>query len=173
MAVITAWMASQAIHADDMNLIITLDRADLQRRIDRMFPLVRKNELVTVRMHHPQVILTEHSGRIGLRVRLDATAAEGFSISGLAGIDGVLRFAGDTGNFYLNDARIEELQIDGVPALYADQIRRLADGIVSELLQERPVYTLGQMGESKRIMGGEIRSIEVHDGKLVVELAMP
>jgi hypothetical protein len=170
---ITVWLASHSVFADDMNFIITLDRADLQRRIDRMFPIVREDELVAVRMHHPQLILTGHSDRIGLRVRLDATAAERFSVSGRARVDGVLRFAADTGNFYLDNAGVEELQIDGVPDLYAGQIRQLADRLVRDLLQERPIYTLGQRGESKRIMGSKIKSIKVRDGKLVVELAMP
>jgi Protein of unknown function (DUF1439) len=167
------WLAPQAAYAKDMNLIVTLDRAALQRRIERMFPIVREGELVAVRLYHPQVIMTGHSDRIGLRMRVDSTAAEQFSVSGLATVDGVLRFASDTGEFYLDDASVRELQIDGVPALYAEQIRQLAAGVVRDLLRDRPIYTLGQTGESKRIMGSEVKSISVRDGKLVVELAMP
>lgn len=166
------WLALQPAYAKDMNLILTLDRADLQRRIDRMFPLVREDELISVHLHDPQVILTEHSDRVGLRLRVDAAATQ-FSVSGLARVDGVLRFANATGEFYLDDASVEELQIDGIPPLYLDQIQQLADGVVRDLLQERPIYTLGQMGESKRIMGSEIKAITVRDGKLIVELAMP
>ena len=77
------------------------------------------------------------------------------------------------GEFYLDDASVEELQIDNVPPLYLDQIRQNADGVVRDLLQDRPIYTLGQMGESKRIMGSEIKSVTVRNGKLIVELAMP
>jgi len=29
------------------------------------------------------------------------------------------------------------------------------------------------MGESKRIMGSDIRSVTVRDGKLIIELALP
>ena len=172
-AAMMMWLALQPVHAKDMNLIITLDRADLQRRIDRLFPIVREDELVSVRLHHPQVILTEHSNRVGLRMQIDATAAQQFAVSGLARVDGVPRFASSTGEIYLDDASIEELQIDGVPTLYLGQIQQLADGVVRDLLQDRPIYTLGQMGESKHIIGSEIKSIGVRDGKLVVELAMP
>jgi hypothetical protein len=173
MAVLLMSLAPVATYAKDMNLMVTLDRADLQRRIDRLFPITREAELLTLHLHHPRVILREHSDRIGLRVRVDASVAEQFSVSGSARIDGVLRFAGDSGKFYLDHAGIEEMQIDGVPSLYLAQIQQLADGVVSELLRDQAIYTLGQMGESKRIMGSEIKAISVHNGKLIVELSMP
>ena len=173
MAVILMCPVSHAVRADDMNLMVTLDRAALQRRIERMLPIVREDELIKVRLHHPQVILTENSNRIGLRLQLDATAAQQFSVSGLAGVDGVLRFVGRTGEFYLDDASVEELQVNGIPSLYLEQIQQAADGVVRDLLQDRPVYVLGQMGESTRIMGSKIKSVTVHDGKLVIELALP
>lgn len=172
-AAVILWLAAPAAHANDMNLIITLDRADVQRRVERLFPIVRANELVRVRLHHPRVILTPRSDRIGLGVRIDATAAEQYSVSGHATVDGVLRFAGTGGNFYLDDTNVKELQIDGVPTLYLEQIRQLAGGLLRDLLRARPIYTLGQMGESRRIMGSEIKSIKVRNGKLLVELAMP
>ena len=173
MALLLMCLAPVATIAKDMNLIVTLDRADLQRRIDRMFPITREAELLTVHLHHPQLILREHSNRIGLRVRVDAAVAEQFSVSGSARIDGVLRFAADSGKFYLGHASVEEMQIDGVPSLYLAQIQQLADGVVRDLLQDQAIYTLGQMGESKRIMGSEIKAIRVHNGKMIVELTMP
>jgi hypothetical protein len=171
--VLTMCLAPVAIPAKDMNLIVTLDRADLQRRIDRLFPITREAQLLTVHLHHPQVVLREHSDRIGLRVSIDASVAEQFSVSGSARIDGVLRFAGDSGKFYLDHASVEEIQIDGVPSMYLPQIQQLADGVVRDLLQDQAIYTLGQMGESKRIMGSDIKAIRVRNGKLTVELSMP
>jgi hypothetical protein len=172
-ALIMIGLALQTVHAKDMNLMITLDRADLQRRVDRLFPITREDVLVTVKLHHPQVILTEGSDRIGLRLQLDATAAEQLSVSGLARVDGVLRFVSKSGEFYLDDASVEELRLENVAPLYMQEIRQLADGVVRDLLQDRPIYVLGQMGESKRIMGNEIKSVTVHDGKLIIELALP
>lgn len=167
------WLVAQAAHAENMNLVVTLDRADVQRRVERLFPVVRADELVSVRLHHPRVILTAHSNRIGLGLRIDATAAEQFSVSGHVTVDGVLRFAGPSGDFYLDDADVKDLQVDGIPTPYLDQIRRLADGVLRDLLRDHPIYTLGQLGEAKRFMGSEIKSIKVRDGKMVVELSMP
>jgi hypothetical protein len=163
----------QPVYAKDMNLVITLDRADLQRRIERLFPITREDVLVSVKLHHPEVILHDGSSRIGLRLHIDAAAAQQFSTTGTARVDGVLRFMNSSGEFYLDDASIEELRIENVAPLYLEQVRQLADGLVRDLLQERPIYTLGQMGEEKRIMGSDIKSVTVHDGKLLIELALP
>jgi len=163
----------QGVQAKDMNLIVTLDRADLQRRIGRLFPIAREEELVKVRLHHPQVILTEHSDRIGLRLHIDASIAQQFSLTGRAMVDGVLRYVGDSGKFFLDDASVKELQIDGIPNLYLHQIRQVVDGVVKGLLQDQPIYTLGQMGEPKRIIGSAIKKVTVENGKLLVELEMP
>ena len=170
-AVILMWPMAQAVYARDMNLIITLERTDLQRRIERLFPIVREDALVKVRLHHPEVILTEHSDRIGLRLRVDTNIARQFSVAGRTTVDGVLRFAGDSGEFFLDDASIKELRIDGIPDLY--QAQQLADGMVRELLHNQPIYTLGQKGEPKRIMGSKIKKVTVQDGKLLLELEMP
>jgi len=163
----------QSVFAEDMNLVVTLDRADLQRRVDRLFPIQRENELISVRLHHPQVILTEHSDRIGLRLHVDATAGAQFSVSGNALVDGVLRFTPADGDIFLDDASVEELHIDGVPPLYANQIRQLADSVIRDLLQDYPIYTLGHGSKSQRIMGSDIKSVTVHEGKLFLELEMP
>lgn len=173
MGLMMSWLTLQPVYAKDMNLIITLDRADLQRRIDRIFPITREDVLVTVQLQHPQVILTENSDRIGLRLQIDATAADQFSVSGLVRVDGVLRFKSKTGEFYLDDASVEELKLDNVAPVFQNQIRQIADGAVRDLLQDQPIYVLGQMGESPRIMGSELKSVTVRNGKLILELAMP
>ena len=163
----------QPLQAKDLNFIITLDRADLQRRVERLFPIYREDALVSVKLHHPQVILHDGSSRIGLRLQIDATAAQQLSVSGSVGVDGELRFLNSSGEFYLDDASVEELQVGNISPLYLDEVQQLADGAVRDLLEDRPIYTLGQMGESKRIMGSDIQSVTVRDGKLIIELALP
>jgi len=170
---VLSWSSLTIAQAKDMNLVITLSRSDLQRRVEHLFPIGRDNDLVNVKLTRPKVILREGSDRIGLRLHIDAVAAQQFSVSGVARVDGVLRFLNSTGEFYLDDASIEELQIANIAPLYLDEIRQLADGLVRDLLEEHPIYKLGQRGESTRIMGSDIQSITVHDGKMLVELALP
>lgn len=159
--------------ADDMNLVITLDRADLQHRVERLFPISREDILLSVKLQDPEVILKEGSDRIGLRLRVLAIAGEQVSVSGRARVDGILRFKSSSGEFFLDDASVEELWLDDIAPIYLREIRQLADAVVRQTLQDYPIYTLGQMGENTRLMGSDIKSIKVHDGRLIIELAMP
>jgi hypothetical protein len=160
---------------DNMNLVLTLSRADLQRRVERLFPIRREDALVSVVLSRPEVMLREGSNRIGLRLHIEASALQQqqLTTSGTVGVDGVLRFLNSSGEFYLDDASVEELRLGQVPPLYLDEVRQLADGLVRDLLEERPIYVLGQSGESTRIMGSELKAVAVRDGRVVVELSLP
>jgi len=158
--------------ADAANLVLTLSRADLQRRVEQLFPIRREDALVSVILSDPRVMLHDGSERIGLRLRIGVTAARS-SATGSVGVDGVLRFLSSSGEFYLDDASVEELSVDSVPPLYLDEIRQLADGLVRDLLEERPIYVLSQRRGSQDLLGSELKSVKVRDGRLVVELALP
>lgn len=163
----------QLVVAGNMNLIITLDRADLQRRVERLFPVVREDPWISVQLHHPAVILREGSDRIGLRLQMETTAGPQFAMSGVAQVEGKLRFERKAGEFYLDDARMTELVLAGVEQPFVEQIRQVAEVVVRQALQVHPVYALNQTAEAKRFMGSEIKAVTVDDGKLVIELAMP
>lgn len=173
MLLLMGLLMQKPLHATDMNFVITLDRADLQRRVEQLFPITREDMLSRIRLYNPDVILTEGSNRIGLRLHLRATAANQLSMSGFARVDGELRFLSKSGEFYLDNARVEELTLNDVPPVIQNQIRQVADAALSELLRDRAIYVLGQMGESKSIMGSDIKSVTVHDGRLLIEIAMP
>jgi len=173
MLLLMGLLIQNPLHAADMNFVITLDRADLQRRVEQLFPITREDMLSRIRLYGPDVILTEGSNRIGLRLQLRATAANQLSMSGFARVDGALRFISKSGEFYLDNASIEELTLNDVPPVVQNQIRQIADAALRELLRDRAIYVLGQMGESKSVMGSDIKSVTVHDGRLLIEIAMP
>lgn len=171
--VFMTWLPLQPAAAGDMNFIITLDRADLQRRVERLFPVVREDPWIGVQLHHPVVILRDGSDRIGLGLHVDTTASSQIAVSGVAQVEGKLRFEREAGQFYLDDAQITDLALEGVEQPFVAQIRQIAEVVVRQALQVHPVYDLNQAGVSKRLMGAEIKSVAVDEGKLVIELGMP
>lgn len=166
-------MPVQPMVAGEMSFIITLDRADMQRRVERLFPITREDSMVSMQLHHPEVMLRENSDRIGLRLRLEATAVQQIAISGFAEVNGKLRFERKRGEFYLDDARVEKLTLVDIAPPLVEQIRQFAEVVVRQALQGYPIYALGQTSEPQRFMGSEIKSVMVRDGKLIIELAMP
>lgn len=161
-----------AAPAAAMNFVIELAQADLQRRVERLFPVVHEDPLYRVELGAPRVILRSGSDRIGLNLAVAGTLLHELALSGRAELDGRLRYEPASRAFYLDDAAVTELVIDGVPAPYLGELRRVAEQAARELLATRPLYVLGQFGEATAPLGREIKSVSVRDGKLVVELAM-
>ncbi len=161
-----------ALPALAMNFVIELGQADLQRKVERLFPVSHQDPLYQVNLSEPRVVLREGGDRIGLGLKLSGTLLQQLPVSGQMQVTGGLRFEPASGEFYLRDANVEELSIDGVPEQYIGEIRRLAEHTAREVLNNHPIYVLGQLGESKQLMGREIKAISVRDGKLVLELAM-
>ncbi len=159
--------------AAEMNYIMELDQAQLQRKVERLFPVAHEDPLYSVALNEPEVVLREGADRIGLRLKVAAAVMQQLNVTGATRVEGRLRFAARTGEFFLDDATVEELSIDGVPDQYLGELRRLAEQVAREALNQHPVYVLGTLGESKKLMGSEIKAIAVRDGKLVIELDMP
>jgi len=167
---VVSWVL--AMPALAMNFIVQLDQAQLQQKIERLFPVAHADALYQVELTHPQVILREGSDRIGLRLDVTGNVMQQLPLSGRTLMEGHLRFEPKSGAFYLEDAELKELDIDGLPAQYTSEIRGLAQQTAREMLRTRPVYVLGQSGEEKTVMGREIKSVSVRRGKLIIELAM-
>ncbi len=171
LALCVMWASAAA--ANDLTMTITLSKDDLQRRLDRMFPVTREETITSVTLSQPAVLLKQGSDRIGLRVRIDGLFAQEFKASGVAALDGKLRFNGKSGEFYLDDPQLRELTVQDAVPVYQEFLRHSAQVGLSELLAQQPVYVLGQMGESKRILGSELKGVTVEDGRVLLELAMP
>ena len=170
---VAMWAAVSAAPAADMNYLIELDQAQLQRKVERLFPVAHEDPLYSVALNEPKVVLREGADRIGLRLNVAGSVMRQLDVAGAARVEGRLRFEPKTGEFFLDDATVEELSIEGVPDQYLGELRRLAGQIAREALNQHPVYVLGSLGESKKLMGSEIKGIRVRDGKLVIELEMP
>ncbi|MEW5757833.1 MAG: DUF1439 domain-containing protein [Pseudomonadota bacterium] len=166
-------VAATAVAANDLTMTITLNKDDLQRRFDRMFPITHEETITRVTLSQPAVLLKQGSDRIGLRVRIDGIFAQEFKGSGVASLDGKLRFESTRGELYLDDPQLTELTVQNVVPIYQEFLRHAAQVGMQELLAHQPIYVLGQMGESKRILGSELKGVKVEDGQVLLELAMP
>ena len=155
-----------------MNFVVELGQAELQRKVERIFPFTQEDQLYRVELDRPQVVLRDNSDRIGLRLNVAGMVMQQLSLTGRALVDGRLRFDAPNRAFYLDDATLTELQIDGVPASYSDEIRRIAEQMARDILSRQPVYVLDKDDALNKRLGGEIKAVNVRNGKLVVELAM-
>src|SRR3569832_1424733 len=121
---VVAWVL--AMPALAMNFIEQLDQAQLQQKIERLFPVAHADALYQVELTHPQVLLREGSDSIGLRLDVTGNVMQQLPLTGRSLMEGHLRFEPKSGAFYLEDAELMLLYFDCLPAQYTSEFRGLA-----------------------------------------------
>ena len=159
--------------ATALNLTIELDRAQVQQKMARMFPVSLENPFFSLLLKNPKVVLKEGSDRIGVHLEAVAKLPDGSSLSGNALLEGAPRLDGERNAIFLDDASVTQLHIDGIPADYLPTLQHTADALVREVLRTQPLYVLGQEGEPPMLKRKDLKAVRIHNGKLIIELAMP
>lgn len=123
-------------------------------------------------LSNPAVRLDEAKNRVAtvfdasLRVRGVPRA-----YTGRAGLSGLPRYDAERRAFFLADASVEELEIDGLPRSVASQLRGLAQTLAPDLFETTPLYAL-RPGDG-RLFGSELTAtgIRIVGDRLTVDLA--
>lgn len=153
---------------------IVLSQDKLQEALDSKFPITKTHlGLFTVTYSNPKVILEEGSDR--LHVGADAEALFTMNakrVKGGARISGSLEYARERGEFLLKDARVEVLNIPGLPEIYAGKVREVASAAVKQFLERMPVYKLNQADMKLSLAKLLLKDVEMRNKTLVVSMGI-
>lgn len=156
----------------DKELEISLTEAGLRGKIEEAFPIEESYLLIVrLRLSDPEVELEEGSDRIAYQMRATVSVA-GHEFGGSARVSGEIRFEADEREFYLVDSRLEDLDIDRVPAEYREPLRGVANLATREVFEKNPIYVLdeeflGKLGEAITV-----RQVKVVDGKVRISFGL-
>jgi hypothetical protein len=154
-------------------LVITLNEAQVQQRLEAAFP-VRKEVLVVaeVVLSRPQVTLTPGSDRVGFATDCAVHLLGKTAIQGRAYLSGGLRFDPANNALFVPDARVERLEVPGLPSRYQAAVTAAASVAAGEYLGRQPIYHLPNTASWKVPLLGQwhIRDVMVEDGLLKVTL---
>jgi Protein of unknown function (DUF1439) len=151
----------------------SLSLDDIQRRLARRFPWKKSFlGLFELELVNPVAALDETKGRVAssfdvtLRTKLSSRVFAGKAI-----LSGVPRYDERERSFFFAEPTIDQLDFDGLPRAFADQLRELAAVLAPDVTQGLALHTLRP--EDTKIMGTEMtaKSIRVERDRLVVELA--
>ena len=146
----------------------------MQQRLEAAFP-VRKEVLLVaeVVLSRPQVTLTSGSDRVGFATDCAVHLLGKTAIRGRAHLSGGLRFDPESSDLFLEDARVERLEVPGLPETYEAAVTTAASMAAGEYLGRQPVYHLTHTASWKVPLLGQwrIRGVMVEDGLLKVALA--
>jgi hypothetical protein len=154
-------------------LVITLNEAQVQQRLEPAFPVRREVLLVAeVVLSRPQVTLTLGSDRVGFATDCAVHLLGRTAIRGQAYLSGGLRLDPARGDLFLQEARVERLEVPGLPSPYDTAVTAAASEAAGEYLGRQPIYHLPHTTLLSVPLLGELRiwGVSVEDGRLKVIL---
>ena len=150
---------------------LTLDfsAAQIQSAIAPKFPQENCPTPVTcIKLQNPKVSLAEDSDRITMAFDTAITLLQQ-PVTGTAVITAKPRYQSTTGEIFLDDTKIADLQLRGVSANVTQVATQYGSVLAQLALQRTPIYSF-KSGQAEKLAKMGIADVRVVDGKLRVTL---
>ena len=157
------------------NPVVSFDvsQDELQQRLVDKFPVKNCSLLIAcIEIEQPKLALTEGSDRIGFFATLTLMFGER-QLPGQVALTGKVRYVREEGEFYLDEIEIEQFELSGVPAEFAELVRKRGPGVLRSILASRPVYTLKGDSTKTALAKLALRDVKVVNGLLRITLGAP
>ena len=150
---------------------VRISRQELQGKVEQVFPVGRRQSLVMVRFDDPQVVLTPGSGRVGLALTVRVELPGG-QLQGRMTADGGLAYVGEEGALQITDARVRDLEVDGLPAVAASALEAAAAVVAARYFEQITVYRFRAGDFQQALTRLVLKSVEVRDGEIVAVVGL-
>jgi hypothetical protein len=151
---------------------IEITQQQIQSQIDPKFPIQKNYLLANVTLSDPKVVLKDTSDRVFVGATVTVTVPTQPKGTGSTVMSGKVIYDRDQGAFLLNDMKVEELKIQGVPDKTVAQAREIVSTAGAQVLNRFPIYKLDQSDRAQKLAKGLLKSVDVAGGKLRVTLGL-
>ncbi len=151
---------------------LVLTREDLQREVDRKFPIEKRELVAVVRLSEPRVLLNEGSDRIGLGVTVTLEAPGIKPLSGHIEADGEVHYDPEQGTLFLDYARLEKLEAKGLSERDAKLAQEILNPLLNSALAHIPLYRLNPNDPRQARLRGTVKSLKVESGRVVIKFGV-
>lgn len=153
--------------------VYEISQKDIQERIESQFPVDRCVLVFCIELDKPFVRLKDNQTRIEFGSNaLMEVAFSSEKYDGNAGFSGRLRYIRDESAFYLQDSRLEYLEVNGVSEEHKKNLNELAALLVSEYLRSNPIYSFRDTALELVAPWLELKEIDIRDGMLRIRLGL-
>ena len=173
---VLAFLGGGFVFLKDKTLEIDIPQDKIDAALSEKFPVKKEYLLLfNIEYKNPQVTLLEEDDKV--RVGLDAMLqirlpGESKELVGGATLTCGLRYEPETKEFYLDEAKFDRLEIEGIPEKYLDKVSEVASIAATEFVERWPVYRLEgedlKMSTAKLLLQG----LEVENKTLIVTLGL-
>ena len=153
--------------------VYEISQADIQSRVESQFPVEKCVLVFCIELHEPFVQLTDSQSRIefGSKALMEVAFSKE-QYDGNAGFSGELEYARERSAFFLQDSRLEYLEVKGVSEKHKKNLNELAALLVADYLRANPVYSFKDTALELVAPWLELKEISVKDGVLRLRLGL-
>jgi len=161
---VATWLAWRSLH------VIVLSREEIQRAVEKKFPIEKRDLIVSVSFSNPAVRLEEGSDRIGLAASVDARLIGAKAVSGRLELDGRIEYDPAKGELYLTDPQIRQMEIAGLGERETGLAKSLASLVLAASLDRVTLYRLSEKRPKEVEAKRRVKSVKVTSGHVEIQL---
>jgi len=151
---------------------LEITEAEIQEKVSAIMPIEKTKFFMRVKLSEPKVDLLKTGNRMALHLNVETSIPNVVKGSGRGKVSGNLSYDESEGAFYFKDAKIDAMEIDGLPQKYADKVKKIAEAILTKALGKYPVYKFTDKDVKQKIAKSTLQSLEVRDEVLLVTLGL-
>ncbi|MBT3342417.1 MAG: DUF1439 domain-containing protein [Gemmatimonadetes bacterium] len=157
---------------DALQKQIRFSQAELQEKVDKVFPVEEKKSLLQARFSDPEILLRDGGDRIGLGLAVSVRLPGGKRLHGTLQIDSGLRYVPERGEVVLDDPQLQHLAMDGVPGGLDSILRSVAEVVARRHVTQIPIYRLHADDYQKSLTRLVLKSVSVQDGDVIATIGL-
>jgi hypothetical protein len=166
--VLVSWAA-----ACSTTYTMRLSASAIREAVQRHLPVSRSKLFLTCTVRKVDIELADDADRVLLRPEVELSIAGRQALSGRALVRGQVRYAPETGEFFLAMATVDDVVVEGLPDPARPIAQELIANIVEGYLAAMPLYRLSQNEFKQSLARLVLRSVSVRDGRLQLVLGLP
>lgn len=122
--------------------VYEISQAEIQNRVESQFPVEKCVLVFCIELDKPVVQLNAGHNRVefGSNAMMEV-AFSNEQYDGSLGFSGALAYKPEQRGFFLDDSRLEHLEVNGISEKHRDNVNELAALLVREYLRANPIYT--------------------------------
>jgi hypothetical protein len=147
-------------------------RAQLQKKVDTVFPVDENKALLRVRFSNPVVALPAAGERMGLALDMRVKLPGGKKAEGRLFFNSGLIYDPNRGEIALADPRLDSLDVEGVPRRFESALQTTAEVVAKRYLAQIPVYRLNADDYKQSLAKLVLKSVSIRDGEVVAVIGL-
>jgi len=147
---------------------VRLSADDIQQFLRQKLPVSVSKFLVTATVTSVQVEFIESENGVVVRPDVEVGLIGQRLLRGYAIVSGQIRYAQPTGEFFLDQAKVVMIAVEGLPDSARPMVEEVAGKCIEGYLATQPIYRLKQSDFKQSLAKLVLKSVRTYSGRLEI-----